>query len=154
MTIHFSDEQDDPLEPEPLIALARRVLADEGFDSGAEVSIELVTSDRMTQLNRTHMNRSGPTDVLAFPLESLQPGEVMRSDAGGPPVGLGDVFIAPAVVRRQAGEIGNSFDDEMSLMVTHGILHLLGYDHVDDADAELMEGREATLLAAVGRVRR
>jgi probable rRNA maturation factor len=154
MTIHFSDEQDDPLEPEPLIALAERVLADEGFDAGAEVSLALVSSDRIGQLNETYMGRSGPTDVLAFPLESLRPGEAMRSAPGGPPVGLGDVFIAPAVVRRQADEFGTTFDDEMSLMVTHGILHLLGYEHEDVGDAELMESRETTLLASVGRVRR
>jgi probable rRNA maturation factor len=154
MTIHFSDEQDDPLEPEALIALARRVLASEGFGSTAEISMALVSTDRMTELNETYMGRSGPTDVLAFPLESLQPGEVVSREPGGPPVMLGDVFIAPAVVQRHATEFESTFEDEMSLMVTHGILHLLGYDHVDDDDARVMEGREKTLLAAVGRVRR
>ncbi len=154
MTIHFSDEQDDPLEPEPLIALAQQVLAGEGFDAGAEVSVALVSPDRMAQLNATYMGRSGPTDVLAFPLESLQPGEVIRSEPGGPPVGLGDVFIAPVVVRDNALEHGATFEDEMSLMVAHGILHLVGYDHEDDGDAELMESREKALLAAAGGMRR
>jgi probable rRNA maturation factor len=67
---------------------------------------------------------------------------------------LGDVVIAPAYVRRQARDNGVTFADEISLMVTHGILHLLGYDHVDDDDAERMEDRERQLLSQVGKARR
>jgi probable rRNA maturation factor len=67
---------------------------------------------------------------------------------------LGDVVIAPGYVRRQAGQIGVTFEDEMALMVTHGILHLLGYDHEADEDAERMEERERQLLAKIGRTRR
>jgi probable rRNA maturation factor len=64
---------------------------------------------------------------------------------------LGDVLVAPAYVRRQAEELGVTFDDEMALMVTHGILHLMGYDHEEDFDAERMESRERELLRMVGR---
>ena len=67
---------------------------------------------------------------------------------------IGDVIIAPGYVRRQAGELEVEFDDEMALMVTHGILHLMGYDHQDDGDASAMEGRERELLALAGRIRR
>ena len=67
---------------------------------------------------------------------------------------LGDVIVAPTYVRRQASDHGVSFEDEMALMVTHGILHLLGYDHVEDEAAEQMESRERELLAKVGRTRR
>ena len=68
---------------------------------------------------------------------------------------LGDVVIAPAYVRLgKVGEMGVTFDDEMAPTITHGILHLLGYDHIDEDDAERMEERERQLLAKVGRTRR
>jgi probable rRNA maturation factor len=92
--------------------------------------------------------------VLAFPLEELLPGVVPDHDPHGPPLVIGDVLVAPSYVRRQAEEMGVAYDDELALMVTHGILHLLGYDHEDDDDAVRMERRERDLLALVGRVRR
>jgi probable rRNA maturation factor len=67
---------------------------------------------------------------------------------------IGDVFVAPSYVRRQAADIEVSFEDEMALMVTHGILHLIGYDHQVDDDAERMEQREHDILQLVGRARR
>ena len=108
----------------------------------------------MTELNVAHMNKEGPTDVLAFPLEHLAPGKHPVFTDGGPPPFLGDVFICPAVVAGNADREQVPFDDEMALMVVHGILHLLGYDHAVDAEAEHMEQRERELLAGVGRVRR
>jgi probable rRNA maturation factor len=92
--------------------------------------------------------------VLAFPLEELLPGVVPDKDPHGPPLMLGDVIVAPSYVRRQADSQGVVFEDEMALMITHGMLHLLGYDHVDDDEAERMEQRERDLLAMVGKVRR
>lgn len=154
MTIHFSDEQDDPLESGPLVALAQQVLTREGFDADAEVAIALVSTERIEYLNENHRGGSGPTDVLAFPLEPLRPGDRVVRQPNGPPVVLGDIFISPEVVRRNAAEFDNTFDDEMALIVTHGVLHLLGYDHVEDDDAATMEERETALLAAAGRVRR
>jgi len=67
---------------------------------------------------------------------------------------LGDVIVSPSYVRRQAIDLEVAFEDEMALMVTHGILHLLGYDHIDDDEAERMERRERELLSKVGRTRR
>jgi probable rRNA maturation factor len=67
---------------------------------------------------------------------------------------IGDVIIAPAYVKRQAGELEVDFEDEMALMVTHGILHLMGYDHQADGDASAMESREIELLGLVGKKRR
>ena len=93
------------------------------------------------------------SDVLAFPIESLVPGELPVVVDGGPPPTIGDVLICPAVVRQNAERAGVAFDDELALMVVHGLLHLLGYDHVDDEDAERMEARERKLLAAAGSIR-
>ncbi|HEX9643130.1 MAG TPA: rRNA maturation RNase YbeY [Acidimicrobiia bacterium] len=153
MNLVLADEQDDPLPAEPLLVLAEVVLRAEGYPDATEMSIVLVDEARIAELNQDHLGRHGPTDVLSFPVEDLEPGVVPVPSAGGPPLALGDVYICPAVVRRRADATGVPLDDEMGLMVVHGILHLLGYDHGDDSDAEYMEGRERTLLEASGRSR-
>ena len=153
MTVELSDDQDDPLGSDWLTSLGEIVLKGEGLDGGAVVLINLVGPDEIAALNERHLGRTGPTDVLAFPIEDLVPGEVPATTVGGPPLLVGDVVICPEVVRRQAAESAVAFDDEMALMVVHGILHLLGYDHEVAADAERMERRERELLGAAGRSR-
>lgn len=154
MSIFLADEQTERIGLQGLRSLAETVLRDEGYPSDAEVTVLLVSESEMASYNEKFLQREGPTDVLAFPVEELKPGKVPDADPQGPPLVLGDVVIAPAYVRRQADEYGVSFEDEMALMVTHGILHLLGYDHVEDEEAEHMEARERELLGKVGRVRR
>ena len=153
MPVELNDEQDDPLELEDLGAVATAVLRGERLPDQTQVSLTFIETDEMTVLNEEHMGRTGPTDVLAFPIEALLPGRVPEQDADGPPLLLGDVVVCPQVVRRQAAAADVPFEDEMALMVVHGMLHLLGYDHVVDADAEVMERRERDLLAVVGRER-
>ncbi len=154
MNVFVADEQDDPLDTEPLRHLAEEALRAEGFPDTAEVTLLFVTGEQMARYNQRFLNRSGPTDVLAFPLEDLQPGRVPPSEVNGPPLNVGDVVIAPDFVRRQARDMGVPFNDELALMVVHGVLHLLGYDHQDDEDAAAMERRERELLAVAGRRRR
>lgn len=137
-----------------LRAIASRVLEGESYPPGTEVSLELITDDRMAELNAGYLQGSGPTDVLSFPLADFEPGSPPRPAPGAPPVSLGDVFIAPDYVARQAEELGVEVADELALMVVHGLLHLMGYDHVEDGEAEVMEGRERDLLAGVGVARR
>ena len=153
MNVVLNDEQDDPLPP-ALDRLVELTLRNEGFPPDTEVALSFVDRGRMAQLNETHLGRSGPTDVLAFPIEDLTPGTVPAVDPDGPPLQLGDVFICPAYVGDQATAVGVPFDAEVSLMVVHGLLHLLGYDHEQDDEAESMERREAELLALVGHTRR
>src|SRR5690606_4674868 len=131
--------------------LAELVLKGEGYPDATEVTILLVTDDEMAGYNERFLDRTGPTDVLAFPVEDLLPGVVLDYDPHGPPLIIGDVLVAPAYVRGQATEMGVTFEDEMALMVTHGILHLLGYLHDRDDDAARMERRETELLARIGR---
>ena len=150
MIVFLADEQDEPVKPEPLRTLAELVLKEEKLPAATEVSVVLVDEAQMTRYNTAFMGREGPTDVLALPLENLRPGRAPVPRPTGPPLNLGDVFICPTVVERQATEAGVAFDRELALMVVHGILHLLGYDHVDDADAESMESRERELLAMAG----
>ncbi len=154
MSIFLADEQTDQVGVDDLHSLAGLVLREEGYPEDAEVTLLFISEGEMASYNERFLDREGPTDVLAFPVEDLLPGIVPETDPQGPPLMLGDVVIAPAYVRRQASKFGVSYEDEMALMVTHGILHLLGYDHIDDTDAEQMESRERELLALVGRKRR
>jgi probable rRNA maturation factor len=150
VSVFLADEQAESVDLIQLRHIAELVLSEEGYPDETEVTVLLVSDDEMASYNERFLERSGPTDVLAFPVEELLPGVVPDHDPNGPPLVIGDVIVAPAYVGRQAAEHGNGFADEMALMVAHGILHLLGYDHVEDDDAELMERREAELLALVG----
>ncbi len=152
MDIAFTDEQDDPLPSQWLIDLASVALEAESLPRNTQLSLNLVTQSRMADLNATYMAKDGPTDVLSFPLEDLSAGIGERAE-NGPPLLLGDIVICPAVVRSNAAEAGVAFEDEMALMVVHGVLHLLGRDHVIEAEAEAMEQREREILALVGKER-
>ena len=150
MNIFLADEQDEAVDTEPIVTMAERVLLAESVPGHAELAIVLVGSDEMAGYNRRFMERDGPTDVLAFPVEQLVPGQIPTTIANGQPLSLGDIFVCPAVVKDQAAELGVSVGDEMALIVTHGILHLLGYDHNDPADAAVMTVREREFLAKEG----
>jgi len=154
VSVFLADEQGEPVDLLQLRHLAELVLTEEGYPDETEVTVLLVSDDEMASYNERFLDRTGPTDVLAFPVEELTPGFVPDRDPGGPPLVIGDVIVAPAYVSRQAAETDVGFDDEMALMVAHGILHLLGYDHIEDGDAELMERREGELLSMVGVERR
>ena len=151
MNVFLSDEQDEPLDAAGLRRFAARVLRAEGFPKGTEMAVVLVSPEQIAEYNREFMDRDGPTDVLAFPLEELEPGRVPPHVANEPPLSLGDVFLCPEEIRRHAAAKGIGFEDYLYLLLVHGILHLLGYDHGDDSDADLMEEREAELLAMIGR---
>ena len=153
MDIFLADEQDVPLSTEPLRRLAQVVMEEEGLPPDTEVAILFVTDDQIADYNKRFMESEGPTDVLAFPLEHFEPGVVPQGQVGVP-MSLGDVIISPSYVHAQAAERDTTPDVELQLMVTHGLLHLLGYDHGTDAQAEQMESRERTLLAKVGVDRR
>jgi probable rRNA maturation factor len=153
VNVLFADEQDEPIVTDELLMLAELVLDAEGLDDDTGVAIVLIDEPQMAELNETHMGKEGPTDVLSFPIETARPGLPPTRVSGGPPIELGDVFIAPSIVRRNAEQQGVPFEDELALMIVHGLLHLLGWDHEDEADAIRMERRERELLARIGRVR-
>jgi len=132
------------------------VLAARGVKGETEVSLLFVDEDAMAALNQQFLGKSGPTDVLSFPIED-EPGPTGRSpDLGGSGPGvspdegtltlLGDVVICPAVAAANAVEHEVSLDDEVALLVVHGLLHLLGLDHEEEAEAERMEALEQELL--------
>jgi probable rRNA maturation factor len=152
MDISYSDEQDDPLPGDWLIDVARVAMRAESLPDSTQLAVTMVNAERMADLNREYLGRSGPTDVLSFPIEDFSGGTPERDEAG-PPLLLGDIFVCPAVVRNNAAMSGVRFEDEMALMIVHGFLHLLGRDHVLDEEAEAMEQREREILAMMGRER-
>jgi probable rRNA maturation factor len=151
VNVFLGDEQDLPIDGPAVLEFAERVLREEGLPESTEMAIVLVGREQMADYNERFMDRSGPTDVLAFPVEDLSPGFVPRIAPEDPPLNLGDVFLCPAEVDARAESEGFDPESFRYLLVAHGILHLLGYDHGDDVEAELMERREDELLGLIGR---
>ena len=162
VAVFCASEQDDvPLDLDRWQGLARDVLEAEGVRGSAELSLLFVEEDVIAEMNRAHMGKSGPTDVLAFPIDAVMvgsspgPGAVSRGpdrsppDADDFPLLLGDVVVCPAVAARQATEHAGTLDDEIALLVTHGILHVLGHDHAEPGERKIMQERERTLLEAL-----
>ncbi len=156
--VFAADEQSEaPVELERWSTLARAVLEARGVRGGAEVSLLFVDEEAIAALNERFLGREGSTDVLAFPVEDDPVPTGRFPDMGGtgpgadpedqPPLLLGDVVVCPAVAERNARERSIAYDDEIALLVVHGLLHLLGMDHELDAEAERMEALERELLA-------
>jgi probable rRNA maturation factor len=134
--------------------LARHVLDQMGVHPLVELSIRLVDVDAMSALHQHFMNEPGPTDVLAFPMDELHD---QRDDGDGtdaPPTLLGDVVLCPTVAEAQARLAGHSMQDELHLLCTHGVLHLLGYDHGEPQEEREMFGLQTQLLQSWAAARR
>jgi len=151
VSLFIGDEQDEPVDAASLRELAAAVLAAEGLPAECELALILVSPGQIAEYNRRFMDREGPTDVLAFPLQELEPGRVPPPVANEPPLSLGDVFLCPAQIKRHAAEERVEFEDYLRLLAVHGILHLLGYDHDDRRSARRMEKREGELLEMISR---
>lgn len=138
MAVFLADEQTaHPVDGDRLVRLAQHVLADRGVPPAMELSILLVDAATMAELNEHHMGSSGPTDVLAFPMD--MPGETPVEE----PAILGDVVICPEVA---AGQRSADPEAEMEVLVVHGILHLLGHDHATPPETRAMFGLTDRLL--------
>lgn len=159
LEVFAADEQSaEPVDAAHLVELARNVLDAQGVRGEAELSMLFVDEAAMAELNKRFLGKDGPTDVLSFPIDddvvemgaraadSLGPGPVSDIEPSDAPTLLGDVVVCPAVARRNAPHHAGTYEDEMALLVVHGILHLLGMDHEDDREAEAMERRERELL--------
>jgi probable rRNA maturation factor len=156
--VFAADEQaTEPVDTGRWVHLARSVLHAEGLKGDVELSMLFVDEHAIADLNERFLGDDGPTDVLAFPMDE-HPVEGGRSpDSGGTgpgvspepgelPTMLGDVVLCPAVARRNAETSRRAYDDEMALLVVHGILHLLGMDHAEPEEATAMQRRERELL--------
>ena len=131
------------LQEEELRALCEMVLEAEGVSRPCYVSVSLVDDEQMRATNLEWREVDAPTDVIS--LECERPDDPDLAD--GEPCELGDILLAPAYITAQAERFGTTPADEMRLLFVHGLLHLLGYDHLEESEAEAMEAREDELLA-------
>jgi probable rRNA maturation factor len=159
VAVFAADEQSThPVDSIRWVTLAEKVLHAEGVRGDAELSLLFVDEQTISDLHKRFLGKEGPTDVLAFPIdeEPVEGGRSPDSGGSGPgvvpgestdlPTLLGDVVICPAVAERNAPDHAGTYDDEIALLLVHGILHLMGMDHVDEEEAVVMERREQELL--------
>jgi probable rRNA maturation factor len=156
VSIEIANESGAEVDEVALAGLARHVLDEMRIHPLAELSVLLVDQSVMTELHVRWMGESGPTDVLAFPMDELrppQPGGTRTehppaADPPGVPGLLGDVVICPQIASEQARHAEHDVREEIDLLCTHGILHLLGYDHADPEEHATMFGLQDRLLAS------
>jgi len=143
VSIEILNESGDELDVSGLVRLSRFVMDQMRVHPMAELCIKLVDEATIAQLNEQWMEKEGPTDVLAFPMDELRPGRVNEDPEEGV---LGDLVLCASVAARQAEEAGHPAAEELQLLTVHGILHLLGYDHAEPDEHAEMFGLQATLL--------
>jgi probable rRNA maturation factor len=124
---------------------AAAALAEAGAGSAAEITVRVVDADESRALNRDYRDKDRPTNVLSFPSDLP---DFLRAELDPPP--LGDLVICAPVVREEALAQGKAEREHWAHLTVHGVLHLLGFDHVGDAEADIMEAHEITALAALG----
>ncbi|MEP7159686.1 MAG: rRNA maturation RNase YbeY [Dermatophilaceae bacterium] len=143
MSIEILNETTTQVDADELIDLSRYVLHQLHVNPQVELCISCVDVEAMTNLHVQWMDLDGPTDVMSFPMDELRPGRDGEASPGGI---LGDVVICPEVAATQAAEAGHTTAEELLLLVTHGILHLLGFDHAEPDDKREMFDLQRTLL--------
>ena len=144
MSIEVIDESGLRLDVGRLASLSRFVIDQLRVHPLAELCIKAVDEDTIAQLNEQWMEKEGPTDVLAFPMDELRPGLVDQEPEEGV---LGDLVLCPAVAVRQGETAGHGTSAELELLTVHGILHLLGYDHAQPDEHREMFRLQDRLLA-------
>ena len=152
MSIDVLNETDVVMDELELVACSRYVLQQMRVHPQADLCLRLVDEAAMETLHVQWMDLPGPTDVMSFPMDELRPGREGSEPAEGV---LGDVVLCPSVAAKQAREAGHATEEELLLLTTHGILHLLGYDHATPEEEkemfELQRQLLLTFLATRGR---
>lgn len=143
--IEYADESgyEPTIDGEEIVDLARYVLGEMRIHPGADLSVMLVDEEVMSDLHVRWMEEEGPTDVLSFPMDEVRPPPPGHEPAEGM---LGDVVVCPTVAAKQAKTAGHATIEEILLLVTHGILHVLGYDHAEPEEEREMFGLQRKLL--------
>lgn len=139
MQIHITEDVPSGCDSEHLTALVKHHLTQLSLHPECELSLSFVDEDRMSALHVEWMDEPGPTDVLSFPMDELRSGD---TESGI----LGDIVICPSFVERQAVQKGVSVQQEVEFLLTHGILHLIGYDHATEEEYAEMFALQDRLL--------
>ena len=145
MTIEILNESGRELDVARLADLSRFVMDRMRVHPMAELCIKAVDEPTIAELNEHWMEKQGPTDVLAFPMDELRPGLVNEEPEEGV---LGDLVLCPDIAAKQGEAAGHGTEAEIELLTVHGILHLLGYDHAEPEEHKEMFGLQDELLAA------
>ena len=145
MSVEVANESGVEIDEASLASVARHALDQLGVNPLAELSVLVVDPGTMSALHERWMGETGPTDVLAFPMDELDTARSPDDPEPGPAL-LGDVVLCPEYARRGARAAGHSLADELHLLTTHGVLHLLGYDHAEPDEEREMFGLQAKLL--------
>lgn len=150
LTIDFLDETNEVKDEHIVLVekLLQHAATVEGIEE-AEVSVTFVTNEAIHEINREYRDKDQPTDVISFALEEMGEDEVQIIGEGMPRV-LGDIIISTDRTREQAEEYGHSFERELGFLAVHGFLHLLGYDHMNEADEKEMFGKQDEILELYG----
>jgi probable rRNA maturation factor len=145
VSIEVSNESGVDVSEEELISVARFVIGKMNVNPAAELSMVLLDLAAMADLHMRWMDLPGPTDVMSFPMDELEPGG--RPDAPEPgPSMLGDIVLCPQFAAEQAASAGHSLGQELALLTVHGVLHLLGYDHAEPDEEKEMFALQRRLL--------
>ncbi|MFE4469305.1 rRNA maturation RNase YbeY [Leifsonia sp. NPDC056824] len=148
MSIEINNESSIEVDESALQRLAGYALDIMHVHPDAELAIVLVDEAAMEQLHVQWMDEPGPTDVLSFPMDELRPG---TEEEPAPAGLLGDVVLCPQVAQVQAETAGHTLLEELLLLTTHGILHLLGFDHAEPAEEREMFGIQRDILVGFAR---
>ena len=143
MSIEVIDESGTDVDVERLSRLSRFVMDLLRVHPQAELSVLLVDEEAMSALHEQHMGEEGPTDVLSFPMDELRPGLLDEEPEEGV---LGDIMLCPQIAEQQGVTAGHGTLAEIELLTTHGILHLLGYDHAEPEEEREMFALQRRLL--------
>ncbi|HHW36896.1 MAG TPA: rRNA maturation RNase YbeY [Bacillales bacterium] len=151
MIIDFIDDHNFVLEEQQkeIEKLLQFATGKEGIDPDAELSITFVNNEEIQEINRTYRMKDQPTDVISFAMEEMGKGEIEIKGEDLPTI-LGDIIISIPRTIEQANEYNHSFMRELGFLSIHGLLHLLGYDHMEKEDEKIMFAKQKELLDEYG----
>jgi probable rRNA maturation factor len=145
VSIEINNETEYEIDNARVLRLAEFALDQLHIHPAAELAIQFVEEDPMSLLHEQWMDEPGPTDVLSFPMDELRPGTAEDQTPAGL---LGDIVVCPSFAEVQAEKAGHPLINEILLLITHGILHLLGYDHAEPDEEREMFGLQKEILDA------
>lgn len=152
LDLYFND--DDKTVDQEILTLLSNLLAhaakEEGIAANAEVSVTFMSDEEIKAINADYREIDKATDVISFALEEQGEGEIEIYGLPDMPTVLGDIIISVDTAKRQADDYGHSFKREIGFLALHGLLHLIGYDHLNDEDEKKMFGRQKEILESFG----
>jgi probable rRNA maturation factor len=143
--IEIDEGYELPLSEDQIVSICEHVLADQEVERDCYVSVTVTSNEEICRLNREWRGIDRPTDVISLECDRPDDPDLFE----GEPAELGDIVLAPDFIKENARRLGVAYEDELRLLIVHGMLHLLGYDHIEEDEAREMEALEDRLVAEV-----